>query len=90
MRRREFIASLVGAAVAVPCVAGAQQPAVPVIGLLTVRSADTSAGVRAAFLRGLNETGFVENRNVGGIAGRRASSTDCLRWPPTLSAVRSA
>ena len=44
--------------------ARAQQPAMPVIGLLTVRSADTSAGVRAAFLRGLSETGFIEGRNL--------------------------
>jgi putative tryptophan/tyrosine transport system substrate-binding protein len=63
MRRREFLAGLGGAA-AWPLAARAQQPALPVVGLVTVGSADSSAGYNAAFRKGLGETGHVEGRNV--------------------------
>jgi putative tryptophan/tyrosine transport system substrate-binding protein len=64
MRRREFIAGLGSAAVAWPFVAGAQQPAMPVIGFVYVGSADASAGYVAAFSKGLGEAGYVEGQNV--------------------------
>jgi putative ABC transport system substrate-binding protein len=35
-----------------------------VVGLVSARSADTSAGVRAAFQKGLGETGYVEGEKV--------------------------
>ena len=63
MRRREFIAGL-GSAAAMPRAAMAQQPAMPVIGLLDGRSAEHSAHLVAAFRRGLNEIGYAEGRNV--------------------------
>jgi putative tryptophan/tyrosine transport system substrate-binding protein len=63
MRRREFIAGLGGAA-AWPVVAQAQQPAVPLIGFLHSQSADDPTNFTVAFLRGLNETGYVEGQNV--------------------------
>jgi len=64
MRRREFIAGLAGATVAWPLAARAQQPAVPVIGLLNGQSAAEWADNMAGFRRGLSDTGFVEGRNV--------------------------
>ena len=63
MRRREFIAFLGGAA-AWPLAALAQQPAMPVVGLLTVRAAGDAPHLLAAFRQGLQDTGFVERQNV--------------------------
>ena len=63
MRRREFIAGL-GAA-AWPVVARAQQPLMPVIGVLMPQSAnDAYKNVTVPFLQGLKETGYVEGQNV--------------------------
>jgi putative ABC transport system substrate-binding protein len=64
MRRREFIAGLTGAA-AWPLATRAQQPEVPVIGLLNgVSFAGPYAVTIAAIRQGLQETGFVEGRNL--------------------------
>jgi putative ABC transport system substrate-binding protein len=64
MRRREFIAGL-GSAAAWPLAARAQQPVVPVIGVLGAQSADVSYELFIVpILQGLKETGYVEGQNV--------------------------
>ena len=63
MRWREFI-TLIGCAAAWPVGAVAQQPAIPVIGYLSFRSANESASVEAAFREGLSEIGYSDGRSV--------------------------
>jgi putative tryptophan/tyrosine transport system substrate-binding protein len=65
MKRREFMALLGGAAsIILPHAARAQQPTVPVVGLLRADTPAAGADVVAAFRKGLSEMGFVEGRNL--------------------------
>ena len=63
IRRREFIAGLGGAA-ACPFTARAQQRAMPVIGYLSSRTADSDASMLVSVRRGLADVGYAEGRNV--------------------------
>jgi putative tryptophan/tyrosine transport system substrate-binding protein len=63
MRRRDFIAGL-GSAAAWPLATRAQQQVLPVVGLVSLGSADAFADNMRAFHKGLGEASYVEGRNV--------------------------
>ena len=65
MKRREFVA-LVGSAAAWPLATSAQQPVMPVVGLLMMYAETDTRGqsFAAAFRDGLNRLGWTEGRNL--------------------------
>ena len=64
MRRREFISLLGGAVAPWPLAARAQQPTIPVIGLLSPRASGDVPQLIAAVRQGLKDSGYVEGQNV--------------------------
>jgi putative ABC transport system substrate-binding protein len=63
MRRRDFI-TLLGGAAAWPLASRAQQPALPVVGFISSRSAESSVQFAATFRKGHEESGYVDGQNV--------------------------
>jgi putative ABC transport system substrate-binding protein len=64
MRRREFVTLLGGSALMWPLGARAQQNAMPVVGFLHGAFPKGATQSLSAFLKGLDESGYVEGRNV--------------------------
>ena len=82
MRRRKFITLVGGAAAAWPVGIRAQQPAMPVIGYLSVGT--PPAHLLAVFKQSLAEAGFIEGRNVAIETPRPMAATiACRGWLPT-------
>src|SRR6266567_2234420 len=63
IKRRAFI-TLLGGAATWPLAARAQQPAMPVIGYLSIRPPSPEAALLVSFRQGLGESGFAGGRNV--------------------------
>jgi hypothetical protein len=88
MRRREFI-TLIGGLAAWPLAAHAQQPAMPVVGFINAAAAQSYKQQLAAFLKGLEETGYVDGKNVMiEYRWRKSKMIACRRWRPIWYAVR--
>src|ERR1700751_3161614 len=63
LRRREFIALLVGAAAVRPLAAHAQQPQMPTVGALVIGNINPEQFWRE-FRQGLRDLGYVEGQNI--------------------------
>jgi putative ABC transport system substrate-binding protein len=63
LKRREFI-TVLGGATAWPLAGRAQQPTIPVVGLVGGAGGDISTRYVAAFRKGLNETGTIEGQSA--------------------------
>jgi putative ABC transport system substrate-binding protein len=63
MKRREFI-TLLGGTAAWPLAARSQQAALPVVGYLNFGSPESDASRLTGLRRGLNQSGYVEGRNL--------------------------
>jgi len=96
--RRTFLSTLGGAAASSllrPLAAGAQQPALPVVGVLNPGASEADARNVTAFRKGLSETGYVEDQNVtveyhwleGHYDRLPALLTDLVRKPVTIIAA---
>jgi ABC-type uncharacterized transport system substrate-binding protein len=64
MRRRDFLGAILGTAAGWPTAATAQQPAMPVIGVLSSGSAESFKLLLNAFSKGLSESDYAEGHNI--------------------------
>ena len=64
MRRRDFIKSIAGSAIACPVASWAQQATMPVVGFLSGRSLNSDGHLVKAFREGLSEAGYNDGQNV--------------------------
>lgn len=81
--RREFITLVGGGAAAWSLAAQAQKAAIPTIGYLGTESANAAPDRVREFLQGLQESGYIEGRNVGIIVGPMVTTNDYRPWPLT-------
>jgi len=64
VRRRDFIKIFAGSVAVWPLTARAQRSGMPIVGFLSLASAEGYQAQMAAFRQGLQQTGYVEGRNV--------------------------
>src|SRR5260221_12011232 len=80
MKRRGFIV-LIGGAAALPLAARAEQPGMPGVGFLSSASPEAFAPYLDAFRLGLEQAGFVEDRNFTIVYGWAGGRDDRLPAP---------
>jgi putative tryptophan/tyrosine transport system substrate-binding protein len=83
MDRRTFISMVGGSVLTMAVVAKAQQPAMPVVGVLSMQTPESETVQLAAIRQGLKEAGFVEGQNVAFDLRFAEGRNDLL---PTLAA----
>jgi len=64
MRRRQLLSLVSSAVMAWPVMAWAQEPAVPVTGVLGILPLDANSNIIVGIRKGLSESGFSEGKNV--------------------------
>jgi putative tryptophan/tyrosine transport system substrate-binding protein len=79
MKRRAFITALGGAA-AWPVMARAQQPAMPIVGVLNSTTLEGFRDYFAAFGGGLADSGFVEGMSPSSTERLRIVTIGCRSW----------
>ena len=77
MKRREFITLIGGTAAGWPLGVRAQQPAMPVIGLLGSATASGWAPQLRAFHQGLRDGGYVQRGDRSPLGGQSIRSAAC-------------
>ena len=89
IKRRKFLATLLGGAAAWPVAARAQQPKVPTIGVLVIGNISPEEFWRE-FRQGLRDLGYIEGQNIRfEFRSAEGQITGCPNWQLSWFVSRS-